>query len=92
MGSEKQRLNCLPGACVAVKARSSEWKGEIVMMGGQMMGLGTGLSMLLWALVWAGITFFIVYEAVYLATRRALHEIWGQRQSPPPPPATGGSE
>ncbi|MGC9318451.1 MAG: hypothetical protein ACP5KN_10535 [Armatimonadota bacterium] len=44
------------------------------MVGHMMGGIGTGLLMLLWWLIGLGVLFFVIYEAVYLAVRRALTE------------------
>ena len=50
-------------------------------MGHMMGGFGTGALMLLWWLIGLGILFFVIYEAVYFAVRRALSEVG----SLPPP-------
>lgn len=43
-------------------------------MGHMMGGFGTGALMLLWWLIGLGVLFFVIYEAVYFAVRRALSE------------------
>lgn len=47
---------------------------------------GGGLAMVgmvLWWLISLAVLFFVVYEAVYLAMRRALSELGGMHASPP---------
>lgn len=64
-------------------------------MGQMMGGFGAGALTLLWWLIGLGVLFFVIYEAVYLAVKRALREVAGSPGAGPveassqPPPESG---
>ena len=52
--------------------------GRMGPMAGGFAGHPHPLLGLLFLIVWGGVNFFIVYEAVYLALKRAMREGWGK--------------